>query len=71
MITNKTIRSQNPDYSPLYRVMDQMDDYLGLPTRKTMQGTQPINKIKGSDRQILSPVESIIEKYNSVCLVQK
>lgn len=57
----QTIRSQNPDYSPLYRVMDQMDDYLGLPTRKTMQGTQPISKIKGSERQILSPVESIIE----------
>jgi len=56
----KLIQSQNPDYAPLYRVMDEMDDYLGLPTRKTMQGTQPILKIKGSKRQILSPVESII-----------
>lgn len=54
------IKSQNPDYSPLYRVMDEVDDYLGLPTRKTMQGTQPIVKIKGSTKQIESPVESVI-----------
>ncbi len=56
----KTIRSQNPDYAPLYRVMDEMDEYLGLPTRKTMQGKNPVVKIKGSKRQIESPIESII-----------
>lgn len=56
----KAMQSQNPNYAPLYRVMDLMDDYLGLPTRKTMQGTNPILKIKGSDKKILSPVESII-----------
>lgn len=56
----KTIRSQNPDYSPLYRAMDEVNDYLGLPTRKTMQGTQPIARIKGSTRAIESPIESII-----------
>ncbi len=55
-----SIKSQNPDYAPLYRVQDEMDNYLGLPTRKTMQGSQPISKIKGSTRQIESPVESII-----------
>jgi hypothetical protein len=54
------MRGQNPNYAPLYRVMDELDDYLGLPTRKTMQGTSPIKKIKGSERQILSPVESLI-----------
>lgn len=57
---SKIIKSQNPDYSPLYRVMDELDDYLGLPTRKTMVGTSPIQKIKGSKRQIESPIESII-----------
>lgn len=56
----KVIQSQNPDYSPLYRVMDEVDDYLGLPTRKTMQGSQPIAKIKGSTKQIESPLESVI-----------
>lgn len=56
----KTMMKENPDYSPLYRVMDEVDNYLGIPTRKTMQSQQPIKKIKGSDRQIDSPIESII-----------
>lgn len=56
----KIIQSQNPDYAPLKRVMDEIDNYLGLPTRKTMQGSQPIKKLKGSTRLIESPLESII-----------
>lgn len=55
-----SMKSQNPDYAPLYRVMDDMNDYLGLPTRKTMQGTNPVVKIKGSTKQIDSPLENII-----------
>lgn len=58
--TAKLMQQENPDYSPLYRVMDEVNDYLGLPTRKAMQGSQPIKKIKGSKRQIESPLESII-----------
>lgn len=58
--TAKIMQQENPDYSPLYRVMDEVNDYLGLPTRKAMQGSQPIKKIKGSKRQIESPLESII-----------
>lgn len=58
--TAKVIKSQNPDYAPLQRVMDEVDNYLGLPTRKTMQGSQPIVKLKGSTRQIDSPLENII-----------
>jgi len=54
------MRSQNPDYAPLYRVMDEMNDYLGLPTRKTMQGSNPVVRIKGSTKQIDSPLENII-----------
>lgn len=56
----KAMRSQNPNYAPLYRVMDEMNDYLGLPTRKTMQGTNPVLRIKGSEKKIESPLESII-----------
>lgn len=56
----KTIKSQNPDYVPFQRVMDEMNNYLGVPTNKTMQGSQPISKIKGSERQVYSPVESVI-----------
>lgn len=58
--TAKIIKGQNPDYAPLQRVMDDVDNYLGLPTRKTMQGTQPITKLKGSTKQIDSPLENII-----------
>ena len=58
--TAKLIRKENPDYVPFQRVMDEVDNYLGLPTRKTMQGTQPIKKLEGSEKQILSPVEEII-----------
>ena len=58
--TAKIIKGQNPDYAPLQRVMDEVDNYLGLPTRKTMQGTQPISKLKGSTKQIDSPLENII-----------
>lgn len=54
------IKQQNPDYSPLYREMDRVNEYLGLPTRKTMQGSQPVLKIKGSTKKIESPLESII-----------
>lgn len=56
----QAMRSQNPNYAPLYRVMDDVSEYLGLPTRKTMQGTSPVKRVKGSKRQIESPVESII-----------
>lgn len=54
------IRQQNPDYVPFNRVMDEIENYLGVPSNKLQQGTQPIKKIKGSDRQIYSPIESII-----------
>lgn len=58
--TANVIKGQNPDYAPLQRVMDEMDNYLGLPTRKTMQGSQPVLKLKGSTKQIDSPLENII-----------
>ena len=56
----KIVRGQNPNYAPLQRVMDEVDNYLGLPTRKLTQGTSPIQKLKGSNRQIESPIENII-----------
>lgn len=54
------IKQQNPDYVPFQRVMDDLDNYLGIPSQKLQQGTQPIKKIKGSERQIYSPIESVI-----------
>jgi hypothetical protein len=54
------IKNTSENYVPFQRVMDEVDNYLGLPTKKGYVGTSPVQKIKGSDRQILSPVESII-----------
>jgi len=54
------IKKGNKYYVPFERVMDTVDDYLGMPTKKAQQATQPIKKIKGSIRQIISPTESII-----------
>ena len=54
------IKRSNRYYVPFERVMDTVDDYLGMPTKKAQQATQPIKKIKGSERQIISPIESII-----------
>jgi len=57
----KTIRSQNPDYVPFVRDMEgELDNYLGIPSVKLQQGSNPISKIKGSEKQILSPIESVI-----------
>jgi len=55
-----SIKGANQSYVPFERVMDEVDNYLGLPAKTAMVGTQPINQIKGSERQIYSPIESII-----------
>lgn len=56
----ETIKRLNPDYAPFERVMDEIDNYLGMPSQTVQQATSPLKKIKGSERQILSPVESMI-----------
>jgi len=54
------IKGKNESYVPFQRVMGEVDNFLGLPTNKAMQGTTPIKGIKGSERAIYSPTESII-----------
>lgn len=56
----KVIKQKNPNYVPFERVMDEVDNYLGIPTSKLSQAQNPVKKIKGSERAILSPIESII-----------
>ncbi len=56
----KRIKSVSKDYVPFQRVMDDISDYLGLPTNKAFLGSQPVKRIKGSERKIISPLESII-----------
>ena len=56
----KTIRGANKSYVPFNRVIDELDNYLGLPSSTGQQASQPIKKIKGSERPIYSPLESVV-----------
>lgn len=59
--TAQAIINKNVDYVPFMRKIEgELDEYIGMPTKKAMQGTNPINAIKGSDKQIYSPLDSII-----------
>lgn len=68
----ETIKDLNKSRVPFQRVMDNVNNYLGLPTKKLQQPTQPIKGIKGSEKQILSPLESIMaETYSIEAAVSK
>lgn len=70
--TFNAVRGQNPDYVPFQRVMDDVDNFIGLPTRRLSQGPNPVKKLEGSERDVLSPVESIIaDTYKMEAAVAK
>lgn len=70
--TFNAIKGQNPDYVPFQRVMDDVDSYIGLPTKRLSQGPNPVKKIEGSERAVLSPIESIIaDTYKMEAAVAK
>lgn len=55
------VSNTNKDYVPFARKLDdQVDEFLGIPTKVAQQKVNPIKGIKGSDKQIYSPIESII-----------
>lgn len=67
--------SKNQKYVPFKRVMNQVDEFLGVPQTKGAGsvGSQSIIKgIKGSKRDIVDPLQSIIENtYKVVGLGQR
>jgi hypothetical protein len=71
----KAMFANNQRHTPFKRVMDQVDDFLGIPQRKQMGsvGSQNvIKKYKGSDKEIVDPIESEIENvYKIVGLGQR
>lgn len=70
--TFNAIKGNNPDYVPFQRVMDDIDNFIGLPTRRLSQGTNPVKKLEGSERAVLSPIESIIaDTYKMEAAVAK
>lgn len=53
------IKSRNQQYTPFQRVMDDLEQ-TGF-VSKSMNPTSPIKTLKGSDRAIESPLESIVQ----------
>lgn len=58
------MKANNQFYVPFKRVMDQVDEHLGVPQTKgagSVSGQNVIKGIKGSNRDIIDPIQSIIE----------
>lgn len=55
----KNMRAANKQYVPFYRALDnEFGDLMSSP--KNIAAWQPIQKIKGSEANLLSPIESIV-----------
>lgn len=57
--TTAAMREMNQNYVPFFRVMENAGGFLG--SGKSLTGRNPIRRIKGSGRDIIDPLESIIK----------
>lgn len=57
--TAATMRAMNQNYVPFFRVMENAGGFLA--SGKSLTGRNPIRRIKGSGRDIIDPLESIIK----------
>lgn len=57
--TAAAMREMNQNYVPFFRVMEKEGGFLG--GGKSLTGRNPIRRIKGSGRDIIDPLESIIK----------
>ena len=57
--TAAAMREMNQNYVPFFRVMENAGGFLG--SGKSLTGRNPIRRIKGSGRDIIDPLESIIK----------
>lgn len=57
--TAAAMREMNQNYVPFFRVMENTGGFLG--SGKSLTGRNPIRRIKGSGRDIIDPLESIIK----------
>jgi len=63
------MREANKDYVPFYRVMEES---RGVGTGKGLEGKQPVKKIRGSQRDIVDPLESVIKNtYAYINIAEK
>jgi hypothetical protein len=66
--TREAIRSKNEFYVPLHRVMDNVseEDAKAMLGRKMLDLNSPILKRKGSTREIIDPLESVIKNTYAI-----
>lgn len=66
--TANSIRNRNSFYAPLYRVMGEDGHLRGGSSNKSFDKIMsPVKELKGSDRDVLSPIENIM--YNTYMLI--
>lgn len=58
------IKAANKEYVPLHRDMEMAD--LASATTGSLKTRNPIHAIKGSDRDVLSPIETIVRNTHSL-----
>jgi len=62
--TRNKIKELNPIYIPLYRFFTQEPRFKSQ--AKQVSGGKPIKKLKGSGRQILNPIESMVRYVENI-----
>lgn len=66
----EAMKDANRDYVPFYRVMDEGEEMGGTAGGRKVR--QPIKRIRGSEREIHDPLESIIKNtYTYVALAER
>lgn len=75
MISNSTylqIKAENKSYVPFSRVMDEDKSNLKAMGARNLKARQQVKKIKGSTRDIINPLESIIaDTYKLVSMAER
>lgn len=69
MISNEMamkIKEVNKAYVPFFRVIEEAQAHMGAGGKKLANVSNPIKKIKGSTRQIISPLESTIKNTYAI-----
>lgn len=56
----KNITDKNQWYAPAKRVMDDVEAFTGMSTKTVSMKGSPISKLKGSQREIIDPLEQTI-----------
>lgn len=68
--THDAMLKANKDFVPFYRVMEDVGGGGTLP--KGQQSRDPIKKIKGSERDVIDPIESVIKNtYAYIALAER